>query len=96
MAAAPGEDALHDRSRDVLGLEDNVIESRVIDERANEGSADPRGIHEAEGCQRAGLSPSREQEMVTYVVRTLGASYRCFSSDARPSWNATALAFVQL
>ena len=63
MAAASGEDALYNRGRDILGLEDNVIECWVIDERANEGSADPGGIHEAAGCQRAGLLPSRERDV---------------------------------
>lgn len=53
MAAASGEDGLHDLGGDLLGIEDDVVESRVRDERTDQGSVDPRGIHEAVDCQRA-------------------------------------------
>ena len=46
MAAAPGEDGLHDCNGDVLGLEHEVVESWICNEGPDQGRTDPRGIHE--------------------------------------------------
>jgi hypothetical protein len=54
MVAASRENGFHNCARDILWLEDNVVESWVSYERADQRSTDPSRVYETANCQQAG------------------------------------------